>query len=464
MSDGRGRVLIIEDKANMLNLLRQILGASYDVETAVDGLAGLATLERETFDVVLSDVRMPGANGLEVVRTVKQRWPGTEVILMTAFASIEMAVEAIREGAYDYLPKPFDPDDVNLVVARALERKGLVRRAKDLPAEAARAHRFRRLVGESPAMKALFDFLARAAALDVPVLLTGEAGSGKELAAESIHGSSARSGGPFLPVDCGTLPAEVLQKELLDDSATGATTPQPSGGFWQRAAGGTLFLNEIDRLPPNMQIALGRLVEQNTAKTVDVRLVAGCLPDVTTVLKTGALRQELFCHVAVMSHALPSLRERGGDIPLLAQHFLSRFAKAHRPSVEGFHPEVITALLSYDWPGNVRELRNVIERAVTAAQGTLVTLPDLPFDIRQGAEPGAEGELASLTYREALVRARDRASHEYLTALMRAHSGRVTQAAAAARIERESLHRLLKRYKVRAENFREPGAPDDDPN
>ncbi|HEY0706381.1 MAG TPA: sigma-54-dependent Fis family transcriptional regulator, partial [Polyangia bacterium] len=190
-------------------------------------------------------------------------------------------------------------------------------------------------------------------------------------------------------------------------------------------------------------------------------LVTGCIPSVA-LLKTGGLRQELFCHLAVMSHDLPPLRERGGDSPLLAQHFLTRFAKAHRPAVEGFEPEVITALLSYDWPGNVRELRNVIERAVAAAQGTLVTLSDLPCDVRQGAEAGAEGELASLTYREALVRARDRASQEYLTALMRAHSGRVTQAAAAARIERESLHRLLKRYQVRAESFREPGAPDDD--
>jgi DNA-binding NtrC family response regulator len=464
VSGGRGRVLIIEDKANMLNLLRQILAASYDVETAADGLAGLAMLERQSFDVVLSDVRMPGANGIEVVRTVKQRWPGTEVILMTAFASIEMAVQAMREGAYDYLPKPFDPDDVTLVVARALERKGLALRTKDLPAEAARAHRFSRLVGESPAMKGLFDFLARAATLDVPVLLTGEAGSGKELAAESIHSSSARAGGPFLPVDCGALPAEVLQEELLEDAGIGAPRAVPNGGLWQKAAGGTLFLNEIDRLPANVQIALGRLVEKNTVKAVDVRLLAGCIPDVATVLKTGALRQELFCHIAVMSHALPPLRERGGDIPLLAQHFLSRFAKAHRPLVEGFHPEVITALLSYEWPGNVRELRNVIERAVTAVQGTMVTLSDLPFDIRQGSEPGAEGELASMTYREALVRARDRASQEYLTALMRAHSGRVTQAAAAARIERESLHRLLKRYNVKAESFREPGALDEDPN
>jgi DNA-binding NtrC family response regulator len=461
VSGPRGCVLVVDDKPNLLGLLRQILSTAYEVETASDGAAALNVVATRAFDVVLTDVKMPGADGFEVVRAVKQRWPSTEVIMMTAYASIETAMEAVRLGAYDYLAKPFDPDDVSLVVARALERKRLRERADALPAAAAQTRGLGKLVGESPAMRDLFSRISHAAGLDVPVLLIGESGAGKELAAEAIHANSRRRDAPFVPVDCAAVLPDILDRDLVAGggaSLSGASVAR--GALWAQAEGGTLFLNEIDDLPPPVQLGLGRLLEAPAAQQPDVRVMAGTDQDLGAAVKAGRFREELLCRLNLITIAVPPLRVRGSDILLLAQSFLQRFA-ARRPELSGFEPEVLEALLAYDWPGNVRELRNLVERAAAAAQGKRIALRDLPFDLRRAADPEGEVDLSSLTYREALNRARDRASREYLIALMRTYGGRVTHAAAGARIERESLHRLLKRYKVRAEAYREDDGADE---
>lgn len=463
MSDRRGRVLVVDDKPTMLSLVKKILEATYDIETASDGATALKTLASRQFDVVLTDVRMPGADGFEVVRTVKQRWPRTEVVMMTAFASIETAIEAIKQGAYDYLSKPFDPDDVNLVVARALEHKRISERAEALPAAAASAQPFGKVIGESGPMKEVLTLLGNAAGLDVPVLLTGEPGTGKELAAEAIHGKSRRREAPFVPVDCSAVSPDLLERELFEiDGPVRPGASLAQGPLWKRAEGGTLFLNEIDELPASLQISLSRLLDDPTSRPGNVRLMAGSEQDLGVSAKAGRFRAELLSRLGVISIALPPLRVRASDITLLAQHFLSAFAAVHKPGLVGFEPDVLEAFLSYDWPGNVRELRSLVERAAAVAAGARVSMRDLPFELRRGAGATPEADLSSLTYREALSRARDRASREYLIALMWMHDGRVTQAAAGAGIERESLHRLLKRYGVRAETYRDESSSADE--
>ncbi len=458
MSRARGRVLVVDDKPNMLGLLHQILDDAYDVETASDGDEALKVIATRSFDVVLTDVRMPGADGFALIRVVKQRWPSTEVVMMTAFASIETAVEAIKLGAYDYLAKPFDPDDVKLVVARAIERKRLRERAELLPADVARRPGFGKVLGESQPMLDVFARLEHAANLDTPVLLSGEPGVGKELAAESLHEASRRQDAPFIPIDCGASAPDFLGQGLFDTRGLNVPTQSVAPGLlWSKARGGSLFLNEIDELSPVIQISLARLLDQPNAPGLNVRVMAGSENDLVAAVKAGRFREELLCQLNVLTIDLPPLRVRGSDIPLLAQHFLERFRAAHRVAAEGFEPDVLEALLAHDWPGNVRELRSLIERAAAACRARLITLSDLPVDLRETAGPDSGVDLSSLTYREALNRARDRTSREYLIALMRTFGGRVTQAAAGARIERESLHRLLKRYNVRAESYRDEG-------
>jgi DNA-binding NtrC family response regulator len=460
----RGRILVVDDKENMLGLLQRLLGEHHHVTTASDGEKALALLAAHEFDLVLTDVRMPGADGFEVVRFVKERHPDTEVVMMTAYASIEAAVEAIKRGAYDYIQKPFDPDDVVLVVARALERRALRTQAAELRSQLTGPSGFHHLVGRSAAMQQVFAALRQAADLEITVLITGDSGTGKELAARAIHAQSARQEGPFVPVNCGALPADLIESELFGH-AKGAFSGAVSAkaGLWEEAEGGTLFLDEIGELPQAVQVKLNRALQEkeirrvgeNRPFRVNARLVAATNRDLKAEADAGRFREDLFYRLNVFPVRMPSLRQRVEDIPLLADHFLRKYATLHARAVDTFDPDALQALVAHSWPGNVRELENTIERAVAVAKRDRVLREDLPPELRGSSAVADENTLLNMSYRDVVNLAREKISREYLTALLRRFQGNVTQAAARAGLERESLHRLLKQYDLRADTFRD---------
>jgi DNA-binding NtrC family response regulator len=461
----RPRVLVVDDKENMLRLFERILGEAYELETADSGTRALALLTGGSYDVVVSDIRMPDADGFVVLQEAKRRSPETEVILMTAYASVPAAVEAMKQGAYDYLAKPFDPDDAALVVARALERKRLRDEAASLRRELAERYGFERLVGKSPAMREVYALLERAAGLDITVLLTGETGTGKELAARAIHYRSTRREKRFVAINCGALPAELVESELFGHARgafSGALSAKP--GLFEEAEGGTLLLDEIGELPVQVQVKLNRALQEREVRRVgetrpiktDVRVIAATHRDLKAEAQAGRFREDLYYRLNVFPVRLPPLRERREDIPLLAAHFVEKHARAHRRAVTGLDIEALRALTGYPWPGNVRELENAIERAVAVARAIEIAVEDLPAEVRDVTEDGPLPSelLVQMTYKDVVNLARDRVSRDYLTALMREFGGNVTRAAERASVERETLHRLLKRYGIRSDDFK----------
>jgi DNA-binding NtrC family response regulator len=460
----RARILVVDDKENMLKLFAKILGDDWELVTAAEGTRALSLIQAQTFDIVVTDLKMPGADGFEVLKAVKQRQPDAEVVMMTAYATVNDAVEAMKQGAYDYLQKPFDPDTAVLTVSRALERKQLKEQAANLRKELQERHSYHNMVGKSPAIQDVYRLIEQAASLDITVLITGETGTGKELAARAIHYQSPRRDQRFVPVNCGALPAELVESELFGHvrgAFTGAAAAKP--GLFEEASGGTIFLDEIGELPLSVQVKLNRTLQEreirrvgdNSSTKVDVRVIAATHRDLKAEAQAGRFREDLFYRLHIFPIRMPALRVRREDIPLLAAHFLDKHAKAHRRDVSGFAPAALRVLTEYTWPGNVRELENAIERAVAVAGGAEVDVRDLPTELRDNPKDGLPIDaLVKLPYREALDTARDSFSRDYLAALMREFKGNVTRAAERAGVERESLHRLLRRYGVRSDDFK----------
>ncbi len=460
----RARVLVVDDKENILKLFARILGDGYELTTAADGGRAIALVASQPFDVVVTDLRMPGADGFEVLRAVKARAPETEVVMMTAYATVADAVEAMRQGAYDYLQKPFDPDDASLVVARALERKQLREQAATLRREVEGVYSFHSLVGKSARMREVYTLLEQASRLDITVLLHGETGTGKELAARAVHYHSARKERRFVAVNCGALPAELVESELFGH-ARGAFTGAAGmkRGLFEEAEGGTIFLDEIGDLPLPTQVKLNRALQEKEIRRVgdteaiktNVRVIAATHRDLKAEVQAGRFREDLYYRLNVFPVVLPPLRDRREDVPLLASHFLEKHARMLGRPQTAFDAEALRALTGYRWPGNVRELENAVERAVAVAQGGEILARDLPADVR-GSQDGAlpPEQLARLPYRQAVDLARDRVTRDYLVALLRELEGNVTRAAERAGMARESLHRLLKRYGVRSDDFK----------
>jgi DNA-binding NtrC family response regulator len=459
----RFRVLVADDKDTILRLFDKILSERFEVVTALDGQRALALALSDEFDVVVSDIRMPGADGFTLLREIKRAKPDVEVVLMTAYGTVQKAVEAMKEGAYDYLSKPFEPDEALLTVERAAERKALREQARNLSAALANVGRLAELVGKSAAMQQVFTLLKRASASDATVLITGESGTGKELAARAVHAGSARSGARFVAVNCGAIPESLVESELFGHvrgSFTGATADRR--GLFEEAHGGTLFLDEVGELPLAMQVKLTRALQERSIRrvgesverSVDARVIAATNVDLKAAVGAGKFREDLFYRLNVFPVRLPPLRERRDDIPALAAHFLERHSARYGGRVEGFTHEALSALLRYDWPGNVRELENAVERALAVVDDVRIPVEALPEEVANLGRPSAMRDLSRLSFREAVAIARDRASREYLIALMRELEGSVTRAAERAGVERETLHRLLKRYGIRAGEFK----------
>lgn len=456
------RVLVVDDKENMLSMFRRIL-PDEDVVTASNGAQALVLLgEGEPFDLIVSDIRMPGLDGMTLLEEVKRTRPEIEIVLMTAFAEVGQAVEAMKRGALDYLTKPFDPDEAVAVVQRALELQDLRREARRLKDELAQARGPASFVGSSPVMQRIYTLLSKAAASEANVLILGESGTGKELAARTIHEQSARANEPFVAVNCGALPEGLAESELfghVEGAFTGAAGERP--GLFEEAKGGTLLLDEINSLPLPIQVKLNRALEEregrrvgsNKSYQVDVRVIAAANTDLKTEIEEGRFRDDLFYRLRVLVIELPALRDRKQDIPVLVGHFIEKLqGKSDSWEVA---PDALRKLVAYRWPGNVRELRNVIESSLAVAEGCEITIEDLPSDITgvEAAEVPAE-HLLRLSYKEACDVGRDQMARQYLTTLLRAQGGNVSAAAKQAGVERESLHRLLRKLGIDPAKFR----------
>ncbi len=458
------RVLVADDKENMLKLFAKILADGYSVETAQDGARALALVATRAYDVVVTDIRMPGADGFELLAAVKARAPTTEVVMMTGYATVADAVRAMKQGAFDYLEKPFDPDAALGVVARAAEHKRIADAAR-LAAAPGEQDAFHNLVGRSAPMRDVYALLEKAAQVDATVLLLGETGTGKELAARAIHYHSARREHRFVAVNCGALPAELIESELFGHARgafTGAAVAK--AGLFEEARGGTLFLDEVGELPLPAQVKLNRALQEkeirrvgeSTPVKIDVRIVAATHRDLREEVRAGRFREDLFYRLNVIAVTLPPLRDRAEDVPLLAAHFLDKHARALRRPLLGFEPEALVRLAGHGWPGNVRELENTVERAVAVASGERIGVADLPPEVAAAPAAAPMGALAALPYRDAVAGARDRVTREYLVALLTEFEGNVTRAAERAGLERESLHRLLRKHGLRSDDFKAP--------
>jgi two-component system response regulator PilR (NtrC family) len=401
-----GDILIVDDERSLREFLAIFLRrGGHRVEAAADGEAARKAMAAREFDVVITDLKMPDASGLDVLAESKRIHPDTQVIVVTAFATAETAIAAMKAGAYDYLTKPFKVDEVGLVVERALERRVLQHQNVVLRDEIKGRYKLDRLIGKSPAMHRVFEVVRKIASARTSVLLIGESGTGKELAARALHELSGRSEHAFIAVNCGAIPETLLESEFfghVKGSFTGASTDRT--GLFEAAHGGTIFLDEIGELPAPMQVKLLRVLQERRVKRVggvqekevDVRVVAATNRDLETEVEKGTFRQDLFYRLNVIQLRLPPLRERREDIPILVDHFVRKLAAEHGRQITGVDPEAMSALMSYSFPGNVRELENLIERAVTLAPGdriSLDTLPNLSPTSAAGARLGPAAEL-----------------------------------------------------------------------
>jgi DNA-binding NtrC family response regulator len=383
----RGRILIVDDEANARTALAELLREEgYQIETAADGFKALPKLDDFAPDLLLTDLKMPGMDGIELMRKARERDPEGVTVVMTAYGAVDTAVAAMREGASDYLTKPINVEELVLVLDRALERRRLRAEAGQLRERLSERHRIQSIVGSSVAMQGVFDTVLRVAPSRASVLITGESGTGKELVAAAIHEHSPRAAGPFVKLHCAALAETILESDLFGHERgafTGAAARRD--GRFQQADGGTLFLDEIGEISPAVQVKLLRFLQEhefervggNQTIKVDVRIVAATNRDLLKRVKDGLFREDLYYRLNVVSIDVPALRKRTGDIPLLAMHFLRRFAKENEKAVTGFTDEALERLVRYPWPGNVRELENAVERAVVVCRGDVVRAEDL---------------------------------------------------------------------------------------
>jgi two-component system response regulator HydG len=395
----RPRILVVDNDADMVALLRRHLEVEGWSVTAVTGGEDAQTaLGREEFAVVLTDLVMEPVDGLAVLRDAQKVQPRARVILMTAFGSLESAIDAMRHGAYDYVTKPFKLPELSLVVKRALEDQRLREENRRLRAEVEHRYGFDNILGRSKAMQGVFEQIRAVADTDAPVLLLGDSGSGKELVSRAIHWHSGRRDGSFVAVNCAAIPETLLESELFGHEKGAFTgADRKRRGLFVEAQGGTLLLDEIAEMPQSLQVKLLRALQDrvirpvggNEEVKVDLRLISATNRDLPAFVRQGKFREDLYYRLAVIPIRIPSLRERPEDIPLLAEHFLKRAATGMGKEIEGFDPEALKWLLEHNWPGNVRELENVVERAATLAKGTVITRDDLRIEFT----PGSSGEL-----------------------------------------------------------------------
>jgi two-component system response regulator PilR (NtrC family) len=459
-------VLVVDDEKSMRDLLAISLEKqNFEVTVADGGGTAIDTLRREPFDVVITDLRMPTTDGLQVLRAAKEASPELVVIVITAVGSTETAVEAMKLGAYDYITKPFKLDEINLIIRRALERKRLRDENLYLRKQLETQHRFDNIVGKSARMGEVFETIRKIADSPSTAMITGESGTGKELVARAIHFNGNRTGKPFISVNCGAIPEALMESELfghVKGAFTGAIANKI--GLFSAADGGTLFLDEITEIPALLQVKLLRAIQEREIRRVgdtrdlkvDVRLIAASNRDLEQAVAEGVLREDLFYRLNVIPIQLPPLRERREDIPLLVAHFLQKFGKQLGKEVRGITPEGLAVLERHHWPGNIRELENVLERAIVLGAGDTLGVESLPESVRR--ERPVKGMDVDLPEEGMdLEAALDALERRYLQRALERSRGVQTKAAELLRMTFRQF-----RYKLQKHNMARRGSTPED--
>jgi len=443
--DEKLRIMVVDDeKIVRESLYHWFKREGHAAETAASGLEALEKLEKAPFDVLFVDIKMPNMDGLEVLRRVKEGYPETIVIIITAYGSVESAVEAMKFGAHDYLLKPFRPEQLALVIEKTVSQVKLTSRYRYVKGLLDKITRFDNIIGQSPPMRELFGLIPEVAQSDSSILITGETGTGKELVAKAIHAKSLRSKGPFITINCGALPDTLLESELFGHQKgafTGADRARK--GFLEVVSGGTLFLDEIGEISSKMQVDLLRVLEEKKITRigerepieVDFRLITSTRRDLPTAISDGDFREDFFYRINVITLQIAPLRKRKEDIPLLAKHFLNKYSRETTKHVDRITPEAEGFLKRYDWPGNVRELENALERAVVLSKKRTLGIEDFSF-LNASAAPrhGAR----TLKERE----------KEYIQEILMENDWNVTRSAQILGINRVTLHKMIKRYRL----------------
>jgi DNA-binding NtrC family response regulator len=441
------KVLVVDDDPEMCGLLSDVLrGEEFSVLAIGESLEASKILKKEEFDVVITDLKMKGLKGLDLLEETKKVAPLTPVIIITAFGTIESAIQAMKMGAYDYITKPFQMDEIVLTVKKALENRLLRKEVVRLKKEVESRYHFHQLIGKSPSMQKIYDLIERVSDSSNNVLITGESGTGKELVAKAIHYSGARKGGPFIAVNCPAIPETLLESELFGykrGAFTDAKTDKK--GLIFEATQGTIFLDEITEMPPVLQAKLLRVIEERQVRPlgdtnsypIDVRIISASNRDIKEMIHQAKFREDLYYRLKVIDIELPPLRERREDIPLLVQHFMSRFDKEPKKKATGVSEEALKFLINYSWPGNVRELENIIQRAITLSQHEVILPEDLPAPMIQGADenPIEKGLREKYTL--------DQLEKEYIRKVLIEVGGNKSKAAERLGLDRKTLYRKL---------------------
>ncbi|NOR12818.1 MAG: response regulator [Candidatus Aminicenantes bacterium] len=447
----KANILIIDDDEAILDSCSQVLlKAGYSVKGARDGEEGLKLFKSESFHMVLLDLKLPGSDGIEVLGHIKTENPETPVIIMTGYASVESAVGAMKQGAFDYMAKPFSPKELRVNIRKALNNRKMLMENLYLRKELEAKIEFDLVVGKSEAMEAMLDVVKKVSPSESTVLISGESGTGKEILAREIHKHSLRRDGPFVVVDCGALVETLFESELFGHvrgSFTGAY--ETKHGRFELANGGTVFLDEISNISLNIQAKLLRVIQEKevtrvgSAKSIkiDVRIIAATHEDLAEAVKGGKFREDLFYRLSVVPIHVPPLRERKEDIPLLVDHFLLKYNKRAKKNIQSVSPQILEALRAYDWPGNIRELENTIERAIVLTRNDQLGLEDLIYH-------GIGSGLSFLEPVGGKYKTLDEIEKEYIKAVIRAHHGNKSKTAKILSIDRKTLLSKLKRYNI----------------
>jgi len=455
------RILIVDDEEIVVrSCLRTLAEGAYRAEAVQSGAEALAKIADGDFDVLVLDIMMPKMDGIEVLRRVKETHPDIEVVMITGLSQIDTAVQAMKLGAFDYLPKPFDPDELRLAVDRALERRRLLRENLTLRSEASSRYRLENIIGASPRMQAVYRLIAQCAPTNSTVLLTGENGTGKELVARAIHYNSLRKEGPFVPVDCNALSENLLESELfghVKGSFTGAVANKR--GLFEAARGGTLFLDEIGNISLPTQAKLLRVIQEREFRAVgdtrsqeaDVRIIAATNKDLVAMVKAETFREDLYYRINIFPIQVPPLRERREDVPALAHHFLGVFSRELGRKAVGFSDDAMSVLVNHGWPGNVRELENTVQRALILAGDGLIRRAHLA-GLADAARPELEVPRTSDELKQAKKAARERSveglEKEFVLEALRRNGWNVTRSAEETGMQRANFQALMKKHDI----------------
>lgn len=441
------KVLVVDDDLGMARLIADVLQEDgFFVTIMGDSLEASKILKKEDFDVIVTDLKMKGLKGLDLLEEVKRVAPLTPVIIITAFGTIESAIQAMKMGAYDYITKPFHMDELVLTVKKALENRLLKREVARLKREVESRYQFHHLIGKSPSMQRIYDFVERISGSSSNVLVTGESGTGKELVAKAIHYNGSRKDGPFIAVNCAAIPETLLESELFGYKKGAFTDAKiDKKGLVFEANEGTLFLDEVTEMPPTLQAKLLRLIEEREVRPlgdtnsypVDARVISTSNRDVKSLIQEGRFREDLFYRLKVIDIELPPLRERREDIPLLVQHFLNKFGQDSKKKLSGISEEALKILLNYSWPGNVRELENVIQRAITLSQHEEILPEDLPTPL---VEVAGENLIEKGLKEKYTV---EQLEKEYIRKVLAKVGGNKSKAAEILGFDRKTLYRKL---------------------